>query len=115
MNLNTQSNIKKRRSRRGGRSLSISHPDKTDSNSVESRSQPPVELPVASSKNLEDPTDSDLDPDDVDKNNKNKESKFVICLKWKVLGALAWIEIYLCRLRNVLMLIYVLIWQITME
>jgi hypothetical protein len=36
MNLNTQSNIKKRRSRRGGRSLSISHHDKTDSNSVES-------------------------------------------------------------------------------
>ena len=72
MNLNTQSNIKKRRSRRGGRSLSISHHDKTNSNSVESRSQPPVELPVSNSKYLEDPTDSDLDPDDVDKNNKKK-------------------------------------------
>ncbi len=51
MNLNTQSTIEKRRSRsRRSRSRSIYHHDKTDSNSVESLSQPPVEIPVSSSK-----------------------------------------------------------------
>ncbi len=48
MNLNTQPTIEKRRSR--SRRSRIYHHDKTDSNSIESLSQPPVEIPVSSSK-----------------------------------------------------------------